>query len=52
MPNEAFKVHGFSEDFLKDKETFDQIADEFLNFIKNNKFLLFFTDFSYIKNGL
>ena len=37
MPNEAFKVHGFSEDFLKDKDTFDKIADEFLNFIKVKK---------------
>ena len=32
VPNEAFKVHGFSEDFLKDKEAFDQVADEFLRF--------------------
>ena len=29
MPEEAFKVHGFSQEFLSDKETFDQIADEF-----------------------
>ena len=34
MPDEAFKVHGFSEEFLSDKETFDQIANEFLSFIK------------------
>ena len=33
VPAEAYKVHGFSEEFLKDKETFDQITDEFLNFI-------------------
>ena len=33
MPEEAHKVHGFSEDFLKNKETFDQIANEFLKFI-------------------
>ena len=31
VPEEAFKVHGFSENFLQDKETFDQIADDFLN---------------------
>ena len=37
MPEEAFKVHGFSEEFLKDKETFEQVADEFLNFIKDKK---------------
>ena len=27
MPNEAYKVHGFSDEFLKNKETFDKIAD-------------------------
>ena len=40
MPNEAFKVHGFSEDFLKDKESFDQVADEFLDFIKDKKIII------------
>ena len=40
MPNEAFKVHGFSEDFLKDKDTFDKIADEFLDFIKDKKIII------------
>ena len=40
MPNEAFKVHGFSEEFLKDKDTFDIIADEFLNFIKEKKIII------------
>ena len=33
MPDEAFKVHGFTEEFLRDKEPFDQVADEFLTFI-------------------
>ena len=40
MPNEAFKVHGFSEEFLKDKDTFDIIADEFFNFIKDKKIII------------
>ena len=40
MPHEAFMVHGFSEEFLKSKETFDQIADEFLNFIKEKKIII------------
>ena len=40
MPNEAFKVHGFSQEFLKDKETFDQIADEFINFVKDKKIIM------------
>ena len=40
MPDEAFKVHGFSEDFLSDKETFEQIADEFLEFVKDKKIII------------
>ena len=40
VPNEAFKVHGFSEEFLKDKETFDKIADDFLSFIKDKKIII------------
>ena len=40
MPEEAFKVHGFSREFLSDKETFEQVADEFLNFIKDKKIII------------
>ena len=40
VPDEAFKVHGFSEEFLKDKETFDKIADDFLSFIKDKKIII------------
>ena len=40
MPDEAFKVHGFSQEFLSDKETFKQIADEFLDFIKDKKIII------------
>ena len=40
VPEDAFKIHGFSEKFLKDKETFDKIADEFLNFIKDKKVII------------
>ena len=40
MPEEAFKVHGFSQEFLSDKETFDQVADELLNFIKDKKIII------------
>ena len=40
MPDAAFKVHGFSEQFLKDKETFDEIAEEFLSFINNKKIII------------
>ena len=40
VPGEAFNVHGFSEEFLKDKETFDKVADEFLKFIKDKKIII------------
>ena len=40
IPDEAFNVHGFSREFLSDKETFKQIADEFLNFIKDKKIII------------
>ena len=40
VPSEAFKVHGFSEEFLKDEDTFDMIADEFLNFVKDKKIII------------
>ena len=40
MPDGAYKVHGFSSEFLKDKETFDKIADELLHFIKDKKIII------------
>ena len=40
VPDAAFKVHAFSEKFLGDKETFDQIADEFVHFIKDKKIII------------
>jgi DNA polymerase-3 subunit epsilon len=40
IPEDAFKVHGFSRNFLRDKETFDKVADEFLNFIKDKKIII------------
>ena len=40
MPAEAFKVHGFSSEFLFNKETFDKIADDLLNFINGKKIII------------
>ena len=40
VPEEAFKVHGFSQEFLKDKQSFDSVADEFLEFIKDKKVII------------
>ena len=54
MPEEAFKVNGFSGEYLKDKETFDQIADEFLDFIKDKKLIIHNADFdlSHLNNEM
>ncbi len=40
VPDEAFKIHGFSENFLRDKEVFEEVADEFLSFIKEKKIII------------
>jgi|TARA_B100001063_G_C16643060_1_gene491856 DNA polymerase III subunit epsilon len=40
VPDAAFKIHGFSEEFLKNKETFNQIEDEFSNFIREKKIII------------
>ena len=40
VPEEAFKIHGFSSEFLSEKETFNKIADEFLEFIKGKKIII------------
>ena len=40
MPEAAFNIHGFSEEFLKDKETFDKVVDEFEDFIKEKKIII------------
>ena len=40
VPMQAFDIHGFSTDFLKDKETFDNVADEFIKFIEGKKIII------------
>jgi DNA polymerase-3 subunit epsilon len=37
MPEEAFKVHGLSAEFLKGKQVFADIVDDFLSFIGDAK---------------
>ena len=40
VPDEAFKIHGFSQEFLSDKESFEDIADGLLKFIENKKIII------------
>ena len=36
----ARKVHGYTEEFLLDKKTFSEVAEDFLNFIKDKKIII------------
>lgn len=40
MPEEAFRVHGLSDDFLRDKPKFAEKADEFLDFIEDSTLVI------------
>lgn len=40
MPEEAFRVHGLSEEFLADKPLFSQVAQGFLDFIANDTLII------------
>ena len=40
MPQEAFQVHGLSEDFLRDKPVFKHIGQTFLDFVGDAKLVI------------
>ncbi len=40
MPQDAFQVHGLSEEFLRDKPIFSDIADAFLEFIGDARLVI------------
>ena len=40
VSQDAFKVHGFSNDFLQDKPKFEEIAEELLEFIDGRKLII------------
>ena len=54
VSEKAFQVHGYSDSFLSDKPKFTEIADEFLNFIKDKKLIIHNAEFdlSHINNEL
>ena len=37
---EAYKIHGYSDEFLSNKKIFQEISEDFLNFIKNKKIII------------
>ena len=45
VSDEAFKVHGYSDEFLSDKKKFSEIAVEFLEFIKDKKIIIHNAEF-------
>ena len=40
MPEEAFKIHGLSDEFLSNKPVFSDIIEDFLNFIKDSDLII------------
>ena len=54
VSEEAFKVHGYSDDFLSDKQKFTEIADDFIEFIKDKKIIIHNAEFdmAHINNEL
>jgi len=40
VSEDAFKVHGYSDEFLSKKKSFSEIAEDFLNFIKDKKLVI------------
>ena len=40
VSEDAFKIHGYSDEFLSNKKKFSEIADSFLSFIKDKKIII------------
>ena len=54
VSEDAFKVHGYTDDFLLKQKKFSEIADEFLDFIKDKRLIIHNStfDLSHINNEL
>ena len=54
VSEKALEVHGYSDSFLSNKPKFQEIADKFLNFIKDKKLIIHNAEFdlSHINNEL
>ena len=40
VSEEAYNIHGYSDEFLSNKKTFSEISETFLNFIKDKKIVI------------
>ena len=45
VSEEAYKVHGYSDEFLKTQKKFNEVANNFLEFIKGKKLVIHNADF-------
>ena len=45
VSEDAYKIHGYSDNFLSDKKTFSQISETFLKFLENKKIIIHNADF-------
>ena len=54
VSDKAFEVHGYSDNFLADKQKFKEVVDDFLNFIKNKRLIIHNAEFdvSHLNNEL
>ena len=54
VSEQAFQVHGYSDEFLSNKKNFNEIADQFLEFIKDKKIVIHNAEFdiAHINNEL
>ena len=54
VSEKAFEVHGYSDEFLSKQKKFNEIVDEFLNFIKEKKIVIHNAEFDlgHINNEL
>ena len=54
VSEKALEVHGYTDEFLSNKQKFSEVADEFLNFIKGKKLIIHNAEFdlSHLNNEL
>ena len=54
VSEKALEVHGYTDEFLLNKKKFNEIADEFLNFIQNKRLIIHNAEFdlSHLNNEL
>ena len=54
VSEDAFKIHGYSDEFLSNKKKFSEVAEDFLEFINDKKLIIHNADFdlSHLNNEL